>query len=96
MEETLPEALKAADVRLRDYYAYVMLDFIASDHERTEPALAWAFGIAESLELDERLSEIAAKELKLTKKVLQDVKRNRTRLVEAARREFAPGAEGES
>ena len=47
--------------------------------------------LAEPLGLDERLREIAGKELKISRKALDEVVRNRNDLIQAARREFVEG-----
>jgi len=90
----LPDELTASKDALRDYYCYVLLDFVAVDAERTEPALAWVVEVAEQLGFQERLCELAAKELKIGKKTLQTVLSTRQNLIAAARVEFAEDAEG--
>jgi hypothetical protein len=88
------EELSASESSLRDYYCYILLDFVAIDGERTEPALAWAIEMAERLGLQERLCELAAKELRIGKKTLQMILNTRRDLISAARTEFADDSEG--
>jgi hypothetical protein len=58
------------DQPLRDFLAYVLLDFVVADPALEDVPLAAALGIAERLGLGERFAEIARRELKLTKKQL--------------------------
>lgn len=90
----LTEDLRGPDGSLRDYYSYILLDFVAVDGERTEPALAWAIEMAEPLGLQERLCELAGRELKISKKTLQTISNTRQDLISAARTEFASDSEG--
>ena len=92
--DQLAAELRTADDSLRNYYAYVLLDFVAADAERAEPALAWAIELAEPLGLQERVREIAAKELKIGKKALDGLTKKRRDLIATARVEFATESQG--
>jgi len=64
-DDSLPDDLRTTDKPLIDYYCYVLLDFVTIDRELEEGSLAAALVLAESLELKQRLMEIARKELRL-------------------------------
>lgn len=67
-DDRLAHDLVTTDERLRDYLAYVMLDFSVVDPELDQVPLAAGFVLADTLDLGDRLEKLAAKELKLTKK----------------------------
>lgn len=76
---------------LRDYFCYLMLDFAAVDPMLDDLPLLRGFEVAESLHCRERLEEIAAKELKLTKKALAKLRADGPDLLERARHANAEG-----
>lgn len=80
----LREEILRGDKGLLDYYCYVLLDFASADRDLEEAPLAQAVGLAESLGLRERFVDLAAKELKLRKKQLEDVFANRETIIAAA------------
>lgn len=87
-DSSLAADLAKGDDKLLDYYAYVLMDFVAADRSRIEPALAWAIALGGQLGLEDRVPRLAAKELKLTKKAIEEAARNRDPLLAAARKEF--------
>ena len=92
-DDDLAGDLPAGDAALRDYWAYVLLDFVAADRSRSDAALAWALDLAEELALSDRFRAAAAKELRVTQKLLDETWRDRQKLIAAARVELADDGE---
>jgi Zn-dependent protease with chaperone function len=86
-DERLLGDLRTNDKPLQDYYCYVLLDFATADRELEEAPLASALGLIEKIGLKERFLEIAKKELRLTKKQLDRIDREKESMVELAARE---------
>jgi Zn-dependent protease with chaperone function len=84
LQTTLGEEIKHADQALQDYYCYVLLDFVAVDRELDEVPLAAAMVLCEGLGLGQRFSQIAARELGMTRKRLGTLVRDAERLLERA------------
>jgi hypothetical protein len=80
----LKEELKDCDPSLREYYCYLLLDFVAVDRELSNTALAAALVLARQLDLGARLGEIAQKELGITRKQLAKIEREADALVASA------------
>jgi len=72
------------DRPLRDYYCFILLDFVTADRDLEEGPLAVALVLSERLGLKERFTEIARKELRLRKKQLEKIDRKRDELIEKA------------
>ena len=83
-DDGLANDLRTEDLPLRDYYCYVMLDFVTADRELEQMPLAAALQLGERLGLKDRLAEIAMKELRLTKKQLGRLDQEKTSLLEKA------------
>ena len=81
---SLVTEIKKADPSLRDYFCYVLLDFVTVDRELLETALAAALVLARELELGSRLAEIAQKELGIAKKQFSMIEREAEALVARA------------
>jgi len=81
---SLAEEIKGADPSLRDYFCYVLLDFVTVDRELLETALAAALVLTRELELGDRLAEIAQKELGIAKKQFSKIEREAETLVARA------------
>jgi hypothetical protein len=81
---TLVEEIKDADVSLQDYYCYVLLDFVAVDRELEEIPMASALKLSQNLGLDKRFSQIAVRELGITKKRFAIVERDAESILERA------------
>ena len=60
--------LERGDASLRDYFGYLMLDFVTVDRDLGDVALAAAIVLARRLGMDKRFAELAQKELTLGKK----------------------------
>lgn len=86
-DQKLPGDLRTDDAHLRDYYCYVLLDFVTTDRELDEAPLAAAFLLTERLQLAERFQEIVRKELSLGKRQLDKLRRDAEKIVERAGRE---------
>jgi hypothetical protein len=71
----LADEIRNSDAALRDYYCYVLLDFVAVDRELADTALAAALVLARRLDLADRLVEIAPRELNIGKKLFAKIER---------------------
>jgi hypothetical protein len=72
---------KGAEKELADYVCYVLLDFVTSDPDLREAALAHALLVAQELSLDERFLEAARKELGLRKKQLESLPEKAAKII---------------
>ncbi len=68
---TLADELRSVDTGLRDYYCFVLLDFVTADPEIRSEALRAAMQLAARLGLKDRFSELAQDELGVRKKQLE-------------------------
>lgn len=59
------ESLRTEDSKTRDYFSYVLLDFVTADPELDDLPLAAALDLSRRLEMDALFEKLAAKELKL-------------------------------
>jgi len=66
--KTLSELIKVSAKDVRDYFCYILLDFSVVDKNLDEAPLAAGILISKKLKILPRFSEIAKKELKMTKK----------------------------
>jgi Zn-dependent protease with chaperone function len=80
-ECALKTALANGAPSLRDYFCYVMLDFVTVDRDLGEVALARAILLAQRLEIGERFQELAQKELVLGKKAFAKILRESESIV---------------
>jgi hypothetical protein len=85
-DPALVEDLRADDEPMQDYYGYVLLDFVTADRDLEELPLAAALLLAEKLGLKDRFSEIAKRELRLRKKQLETIDRDKEELLAKAER----------
>jgi hypothetical protein len=76
--------LKTDDKPLQDYYCYILLDFATADRELELLPLAAALGLCEQFELKDRFLEIAKKEMRLTKKQLDKIDKEKGEMLERA------------
>lgn len=70
-DEPLLELLRGAGLSIRDYFCYLLLDFVAVDPDLEIEPLRAAFALAGELGWDERLESLAIKELKMKKREAQ-------------------------
>ncbi len=89
---SLAGSLETTDSELRDYYCYVLLDFAAADRTLEDLPLSAALVTARQIGLGPRFSEIAAKELGLTKKRFAKIESNADRRVAEAAAEITASA----
>jgi hypothetical protein len=82
--QTLAEEIMHADLPLQDYYCYVLLDLVAVDRELEEVPLAAALALCQGLGLDKRFSQIAVRELGITKKRFAAIERDAGNILERA------------
>jgi hypothetical protein len=68
------EVMRCGDHALRDYYCYVVIDFVAVDREVLDAALIRGLCMFANLDWDDRLAELAAKELGLRKKEMEKIR----------------------
>ncbi len=84
--DALTQALAAGDEPLRDYFCYVLLDFATSDADLEEAPFAAALLLSRRLEIEDRLVAIAGKELRMTKRQFEAVRKNAATIVAEAER----------
>ncbi len=85
--EKLRSQISVRHQSVQDYFCFILLDFAASDKDLEEAALAHTLDVAEQLGLGKRFSELATKELRLRKKQLEKISKDRMILIEAAVKE---------
>jgi hypothetical protein len=74
---------------VRDYFCFVLLDFVAADRDVDEPSLAAALDIAEQLSIKDRFIELARQELRLRKNQVERVDDNKAQILRDADKEAA-------
>ncbi len=89
-DKELLDKIGSAEQSLRDYFCYVLLDFVTVDREQEDAALAAAIVLSRRLGLGPRFLEIAAKELGLNKKQLAKVEREAEQVLAATREATIP------
>lgn len=75
-DESCFAEFKPGDTSLRDYFCYLLLDFVAVDPELEDVPLAAALEFARKLEIDGAFEKLAAKELKLRARDINRIKEN--------------------
>jgi hypothetical protein len=83
----LIEGVKSCDNYLKDYYCYVLLDFVAADPDLEDIPLAAALVLTRSLGIDRRFSEIVSKELNIKKKQFDKINQNAEKILEDVNKE---------
>jgi hypothetical protein len=73
-EALSPDVLGTEDDRTREYFCYVLLDFVTADPELDEMPLAAALEMSRRLGFDAQFEKLAAKELKLKVRDLRKLK----------------------
>ena len=84
-DATLAADLATDDEQLRDYYCYVLLDFVTADTTLDEHPLAAALLVARELGLEAWFAALATKELRLRKKQIEDTQKQAEALVKTAK-----------
>jgi predicted SprT family Zn-dependent metalloprotease len=81
-DESLLENFKLnGDKKLKEYFCYVLLDFVTADPELAEMPLAAALELSRKLEFDEQFEKLAAKELKMKVRDLRRIKEEAAELL---------------
>ncbi len=88
-QAALTDSQLASDLRLdskslKDYFCFVLLDFVSADRDLDEPALAAALQVAELLQIKDRLIELTRQELKLRKNQIERVDDKKTTILQEA------------
>ena len=86
-DPALVEDLRTDDRPMQDYYLYVLLDFVTADRDLEELPLAAAMLLAENFGLKDRFTEIVKRELRLRKKQLEAIDREKEKLLAEANKE---------
>jgi predicted SprT family Zn-dependent metalloprotease len=69
------------DAKLRDYFCFVLLDFVTADPELEEAPLAAALELSRQLEIDPQFEKLAAKELKMKVRDIRKLKEQATEVL---------------
>ena len=80
-DRSLADDIKTGDKPMRDYYCYVLLDFVTADRDLEELPLAAALVLTGELGLKDRFVEIARRELRLRKKQLEKIDKDKENLL---------------
>jgi Zn-dependent protease with chaperone function len=83
-DRVLASDLRTKDRPMQDYYCYVLLDFVTADRDLEELPLAAAMLLAENVGLKDPFLEIVRRELRLRKKQLETIDRDKERLLAKA------------
>lgn len=86
----LEQALEECDEQLRNYFCYILLDFATCDPDLEEGPLAAAFLFAQEVGLLEEFRDLAAAELRLSRRLLRKTEKDAEKLVAACVTEFTP------
>lgn len=81
--------LQNCDAELKNFFGYVLLDFVTCDPDLEEYPLAAAFRFSEAVGLLDEFRALVATELKLGKRALQKAEDNAEQMVRNAEQEFA-------
>lgn len=80
----LEAVLRDCDTQLRDYFCYLILDFVAADRDLEDAPRAAGILFSEKYSFGDRFGEIMAKELGLRKKQLETLKQQAKTIVDEA------------
>jgi hypothetical protein len=79
-----PESFKTKSRKVREYYCYLLLDFVVADSELNEMPLAAALEMSKRLEIDEEFDRLVSKELKVKGRELAKIKAQAANMLAAA------------
>jgi hypothetical protein len=68
------DGLKFHDAKLREYFCYLLLDFVTTDPDLDDMPLAAALEFSRQLEMDAQFEKLAAKELKMKIRDMRKIK----------------------
>jgi len=80
-DSNLANDLRTNDRSMQDYYCYVLLDFVTADRDLEELPLAAALVLTEKIGLKDRFVDIVRRELRLRKKQLETIDRDKESLL---------------
>lgn len=83
-DPALFDQLVFEDDKLRDYYLYVLLDFLIADPELEDTPLALFVTLSERFGATDRLCELVHKELKVQKRVISRIRKEASAMLEQA------------
>lgn len=87
-DRELAANIAETDRKLIEYFCYLLLDFATTDLSLEEAPLAAALSLAESLGIKEVFSELACKELKLSKRQFEKLDASKETLLQNAAKEL--------
>jgi hypothetical protein len=73
------DGFKFSDPKLREYFCYLLLDFVTADPELEDMPLVAALDLSRQLEMDAQFEKFAARELKMK---IRDVRKLKDQAVE--------------
>ena len=79
-----PVAFNITDKKVKDYFGYVMLDFVVADPDLDDVPLAAAFEMSSTLGIEEEFEKLVTKELKLKPRELKKIKEKAREMLEKA------------
>jgi hypothetical protein len=77
-------SFKTTDRKLREYYSYLLLDFVVADPELNEMPLAAAIELSRLLDIDGEFERLVAKELKVKARELAKIKNEAANMLKTA------------
>jgi hypothetical protein len=80
----LADALRTEDAGLRDYYCFVLLDFVTVDRDLEDLPLAAALALSESLGLKQPFLQAVRKELRLRVRQLEQIDKEKEQTLAGA------------
>ncbi len=83
-DTTLADDLRTDDDRLRDYWCYVLLDFVATDRELEDLPASAAVVLADRLGLGERFGELLRDELEVSQRRFRKLESSAEKVIEKA------------
>ncbi len=78
------DGLKFNDAKLREYFCYVLLDFVAADPELDDMPLAAALELCRELDLNGQFEKLVTKELKIKARSVKRIKEQAAELLSKA------------
>ena len=78
-EDSALDGFKFSDPKLREYFCYLLLDFVTADPELEDMPLVAALDLSRQLEMDAQFEKFAARELKMK---IRDVRKLKDEAVE--------------
>jgi hypothetical protein len=85
----LKTSLSECDAPLRNYFCYLLLDFVTCDADLEEAPLAAAFLFLQEVGMASEFTPLVKKELKLSKRLLQKVEKDAAKIIRQAEKEIA-------